>query len=389
MPRRLPIIALFTIGLLMFAVSTSMMVARCEPPRSEWLAFVNYSDSDLYLVKTDGTLRRVTTDLVYYPGRPVWSPSQQWLIYPTNRDIKRVRLSNGQSEPVSNTLQASQNAAFHSPALARSGHWLYYVQVTPSSGTEVWRRSITGRTERLTHLFERDWVVVDYALAPDEQRLALNTLDLQHTDDGYDLRVMPGDDTALLTDVHAINSMAWSPDGAWLLVAYQTEAGFTIGRIRLADGQVSPITRFSYRDSNIQAEWSPDGQWVAYNAPCQADLAFVGCLWVASTRDWQPRILYNFGNGQAIYRGYVGVPRWSPDSQTLAFVQPDTQNRGLRSLYLIAAAGGNPTRIALPVLENEFAWAPIIESGNLDGWALVIGLGAIFGAIIGWWRTLN
>ena len=134
-----------------------------------------------------------------------------------------------------------------------------------------------------------------------------------------------------------------------------------------------------YRDSNIQAEWSPDGQWVAYNAPCQAELAFVGCLWVASTRDWQPRILYNFGNGQAIYRGYVGAPRWSPDSQTLAFVQPDTQNRGLRSLYLIAAAGGTPTRIALPVLENEFAWAPIIEAGNLDGWTMVIGLGAMVG----------
>ncbi len=387
--RQLLSIPLLGIGVLTMMLVAAMMVARRDPPRSEWLAFVNYSDSDLYLVKTDGTLRRVTTDLVYYPGRPVWSPSQQWLIYPTNRELKRVRLSNGQSEAVLSASLAGQNVAFHSPVLSRSGHWLYYVQVTPSSGTEVWRRSITGRTERLTHLFERDWVVVDYALAPDEHRLALNTLDLQHTGDGYDLRVMPGDDSPLLTDVQAINSVAWSPDGGWLVVAYQTEAGITIGRIRLADGQVSPITQFSYRDSNIQAEWSPDGRWVAYNAPCQPELAFVGCLWVASTGDWQPRILYNFGNGQAIYRGYVGAPRWSPDSQTLAFVQPDTQNRGLRSLYLIAVGGGKPTRIALPVLENEFAWAPIIESGNLDGWAMVIGLGAMVGAIIAGYRRPN
>lgn len=385
MPRRLIIITLFVSGIFALLLSARLLVARRDPPRSEWLAFVNYSDSDLYLVKTDGTLRRVTRDLVYYPGGPVWSPSQQWLIYATNREINRVQLSNGQSEAV----LVAQNAAFYSPTLSRSGHWLYYVQVTQASGTDVWRRSVTGHSEQLTRLGERDWVVVDYALAPDERRLALSTLDLRNTLDGYDLLVIPGDDTPLLTDVRAINRVAWSPDGAWLVVAYQTDSGSTLARIRLADGQVSPITQFLYRDSNIQAEWSPDGRWVAYNAPCQAELAFVGCLWVASTRDWQPRILYNFGNGQAIYRGYVGAPRWSPDSQTLAFVQPDTQNRGLRSLYLIAAAGGTPTRIALPVLENEFAWAPIIEAGNLDGWTMVIGLGAMVGAIMGWRRTLN
>lgn len=163
-------------------------------------------------------------------------------------------------------------------------------------------------------------------------------------------------------------------------MAYHAEDGPKIVRVRRDGTQLQTLYPFVTHDMSIAVAWSPDGRWVAYNAPCQPDLAFVGCLWVASTRDWQPRILYNFGNGQAIYRGYVGPPRWSPDSQALAFAQPDTQNRGLRSLYLVRMDGSKPTRIAQPILGDEFAWAPVVATGHLDGWTLVMGLSMVVGA---------
>ncbi|MBZ0317199.1 MAG: hypothetical protein K8L91_12325 [Anaerolineae bacterium] len=380
MPSRLLSIPLLCIGLLTLILTACLMMARRERPRGEWLAFTNYSDSDLYLVKTDGTLRRVTTDIVYYPTNPVWVVTRRSLLYTTSGDMKQVGLADGRSSPFVDDLRSG----FSSPIVSKSGYWVYYLKATPNAGTEVWRTARKHRNERLTFFYPDGGVVERYALSPNERWIVASVRNVQNPTLGREVwRVaIGGEAAAVMTGIYDVNSLAWSPDGQWILVIYLAPDGYHIGRMRHDGREVSTIYQFAQNDGPVKAEWSPDGRWVAYNAPCQPDLAFVGCLWVASTHDWQPRILYNFGNGQAIYRGYVGPPRWSPDSQALAFAQPDTQNRGLRSLYLIGLDGSKPTRLAQPILGDEFAWAPVVDAGHLDGWMLVMGLGMVVGA--GW-----
>lgn len=380
MPRRLLSIPLLTLGIFTLLLTTGLLVARRERPRSEWLAFTNYSDSDLYLVKTDGTLRRITTDIVYYPTNPVWAVTHRSLLYTTSGDMKQVALADGRSAPFVDDLRSG----FASPVVSKSGYWVYYLKATPKAGTELWRTTRKHRNERLTFFYPEVGVIERYALSPDERWMVASVRNVQNPTLGRALwRVaIGGKAVAVLTGIYDIRSLAWSPDSQWILLIYSDPNGYHIARMRLDGSELSTIYQFTQNDGPVTAEWSPDGRWVAYNAPCQPDLTFVGCLWVASTDDWQPRILYNFGNGQAIYRGYVGPPRWSPDSQSLAFAQPDTQNRGLRSLYLIYLDGSKPTRLAQPILGDEFAWAPLLDFGDLDGCTLVIGLGMVIGA--GW-----
>lgn len=380
MIRRLITIPLLCMGLLTLILTAGLMVARRERPRSEWLAFTNYSDSDLYLVKTDGTLRRITTDIVYYPTNPVWALTRQSLLYTTSGDMKQVALADGRSSPFVDDLRSG----FSSPIVSKSGYWVYYLKATPNAGTELWRTTRKHRHEGLTRFYPDVGVIERYALSPDERWIVASVRNVQNPTLGRALwRVaIGGEAAAVMTGIYDVNSLAWSPDGQWVLLIYSDPNGYHIGRMRPDGSEISTIYQFTQYDGPVAAEWSPDGRWVAYNAPCQPELVFVGCLWVASTQNWQPRILYNFGNGQAIYRGYVGPPRWSPDSQTLAFAQPDTQNRGLRSLYLIGLDGSKPTRIAQPILGDEFVWAPVVEAGHLDGWMALMGLSLMMGA--GW-----
>jgi dipeptidyl aminopeptidase/acylaminoacyl peptidase len=97
---------------------------------------------------------------------------------------------------------------------------------------------------------------------------------------------------------------------------------------------------------------SPDGKWIAY-VQTHVDLAAnkkMGHIWVMSSSGGEPRQLTNEGSDSH--------PRWSPDSQSLAFVSQRGGNSQIWILSLAEGAGGEPRQLTSISTEADgVTWA--------------------------------
>ncbi len=99
---------------------------------------------------------------------------------------------------------------------------------------------------------------------------------------------------------------------------------------------------------------SPDGSRVAYVAACYGQEGDhpEGTIWVAPTDGSAMARQWTFGGGRD------DTPRWSPDSQTLAFLS-DRATRGTKALYRMPAAGGEAEQLIERKKSIAFlAWSP-------------------------------
>jgi Tol biopolymer transport system component len=148
---------------------------------------------------------------------------------------------------------------------------------------------------------------------------------------------------------------ALSPDGS--LVAYFSEKDFYFVDLYLADGNTGQVKRRilksgvssnyeTYRFINSQANWSPDGKYLAFAAKRGA-------------RD--DIVVVDVGRNKEVKRielklSGVTTPSWSPDGQQLVFTGYDG---GLSDLFVVDRNGENLRRLT----EDKYAdlhpvWSP-------------------------------
>jgi Tol biopolymer transport system component len=148
---------------------------------------------------------------------------------------------------------------------------------------------------------------------------------------------------------------ALSPDGS--LVAYFSEKDFYFVDLYLADGNTGKVKRRilksgvssnyeTYRFINSQANWSPDGKYLAFAAKRGArdDIVIVD---VARNKEVKRIELKLSG---------VTTPSWSPDGQQLVFTGYDG---GLSDLFVVGRDGKNLRRLT----QDKYAdlhpvWSP-------------------------------
>jgi Tol biopolymer transport system component len=148
---------------------------------------------------------------------------------------------------------------------------------------------------------------------------------------------------------------ALSPDGSW--VAYFSEKDFYFVDLYLADGTTGKVKRRilksgvssnyeTYRFINSQANWSPDGKYLAFAAKRGArdDIVIVD---VARNKQVKRIELKLSG---------VTTPAWSPDGQNLVFTGYDG---GLSDLFVISREGKGLRRLT----QDKYAdlhpvWSP-------------------------------
>jgi len=165
--------------------------------------------------------------------------------------------------------------------------------------------------------------------------------------------------TALLTEKRSEGTLhlapALSPDGS--LVAYFSEKDFYFVDLYLADGETGKVKRRilksgvssnyeTYRFINSQANWSPDGKYLAFAAKRGArdDIVIVD---VARNKQVKRIELKLSG---------VTTPAWSPDGQQLVFTGYDG---GLSDLFVVSRDGSNLRRLT----QDKYAdlhpvWSP-------------------------------
>ena len=148
---------------------------------------------------------------------------------------------------------------------------------------------------------------------------------------------------------------ALSPDGSW--VAYFSEKNFYSVDLYLADGKTGKVKRRilksgissnyeTYRFINSQANWSPDGKYLAFAAKRgpRDDIVIVD-----ARRNKQVKRIQLKLSG-------VTTPSWSPDGNSLVFTGYDG---GLSDLFVINRDGSGLRRLT----EDKFAdlhpvWSP-------------------------------
>lgn len=166
-----------------------------------------------------------------------------------------------------------------------------------------------------------------------------------------------------LTDGPADSAPAWSPDGRSLAFLRDGEQGPQLW-LSDADGRApQPVT-----DLPLGAGypvWSPDGRRIAFTAWVQTQPAAAGAPIVLDRLDYQPdgagmlggkrRHLHLVDVESGVSRQLTdgnwhtgGIPAWSPDGSSLAFVaamEADADLTGRSSAFVLDLAAGDPRRV--------------------------------------------
>jgi dipeptidyl aminopeptidase/acylaminoacyl peptidase len=183
----------------------------------------------------------------------------------------------------------------------------------------------------------------DPAWSPDDRRLTFSARDLYLMEIATGLRAVLFNPTG--PDARA-SQAEWSPDGQSIAFTYsradQPAAVYTIA----VDG--SNLSRVA---EGAGPTWSPDGSRVAFSRG-QGDIYTVG-------RDG--------GNARAVTEGPAMdfTPSWSPNGREIAFVRASRQrsryNRAIgveTDIYVVSASGGIPRNITRsPFDELQPSWA--------------------------------
>jgi Tol biopolymer transport system component/predicted Ser/Thr protein kinase len=130
----------------------------------------------------------------------------------------------------------------------------------PSGVPDIWRMDLVrGSASRLTF----DGLGYTMAWSPDGQRIVYSAIASTLYETGSN---GAGSARAILQAPHDVFVADWSPDGRYLL--YQEQSTETLGDLWLlpATGDRKPVLYLKTAFNDANAQFSPDGKWVAYNS---------------------------------------------------------------------------------------------------------------------------
>jgi Tol biopolymer transport system component len=146
---------------------------------------------------------------------------------------------------------------------------------------------------------------------------------------------------------------AWSPDGSKIAFSGTNPATQSSDiYVMNADGTglVSLTADLGIGINEMQPAWSPDGQSIAFSATLQTNGGNGMQIWVMRAD--------GSGRRQPVSDlGYDMYPTWSPAGDKIAFQRYGSGVNGA-DIMIVAAAGGVPTRLALPGDQYTPAWSP-------------------------------
>ena len=265
------------------------------------------TNSEIFVVRSNGTLARPLTN---HPSRdedPVWSPDGSLIAFTSDRD----------------------------------GRAAIYV--------------MTETGENVTRLTEPTSASYRPAWSPDGRRIAF----VSERDDNAEVYVMNADGSSqarLTTDGRADRDPAWSPDGTRIAFASHRDGDSDV-YIMNADG--SGVERVTANDTwDGQPAWSPDGTRLAYaRTLCSAGTTGAECypavLIVETSSPRSAPIMVGLGDD----------PAWSPDGRQIAV----TGYLCAYYYWYFYGCGVDGIRVLTPAAPNAMGfvetWEPVLTRG--------------------------
>jgi TolB protein len=282
--------------------------------------FGNNAPSSIWIVSASGGQPRSVTDQSHLNTSPVWTPDGRSLLYVSNRDGPRdvyeqsfrrgwrpagqpARLSTGLN-PSAITLSADGTRLAFAQFVVRASVWSAPVSPDhPTRPSEA--RLITDENDAIESVaisHDGKWLLYDANRNGNQDIFKLALVDSATSREPVQLTHDPGDDFG----------GRWSPDDrevAFYSTRFGTRDIFVMG----SDGRdVQRVT--SSRWEEMGPDWSPDGKQLAFGA-FNGDSSNVQLTQRDEHGTWlQARVLAQSRTGFD-----VGSPRWSPDGRWISF----------------------------------------------------------------------
>jgi len=226
------------------------------------------------------------------------------------------------------TPVTSGSQVIESMRVSRDGRWLLY-DSDLRGNADVYRIPTNGgQPEQLTS-DPADEFAPD--LSPDGRAVAYHSWRTGTRD--VEVKPLDGGPVVRVTATPAQESYpVWSPDGHALVFYDQVPPAALYLARRAADGRWSAPVRLA--TPAINADWSPDGRWIAY---VQGEIhSRAGPVMVLPAEGGDARRVFD---PTAAAPAAINV-QWSPDGRTLYYKSHDEQGRA--SFWGVSAAGGRP-----------------------------------------------
>jgi Tol biopolymer transport system component len=355
----------------------------------------NGENPDLYIQSLeDGAVRRITTD----PAEdlsPVWSPDGAriaWLRKGTAETAVFIaNLSGGLHGKIADVYPIRLET------LGRHLDWSpdgeYLASVDKSQAEEPFHivliRVKDGAKTAVTVPPGKSIGDVSPAFSPDGKSLAFLRAVSSGVSDVYIGPLAGGQARRLTFDNRNAQSIAWTPDGRWIVFSSDRRRNSVLWRVPAAGGDPERVAgvaenatdpvfardgRMAYTqlfsDANIwrvetsgktppvkvisstqydsSPQYSPDGSRVAF----RSNRSGSNEIWVSDSSGRIPVQLTHYAGP------LTGTPRWSPDGMSIAF---DTRPEGQADIYVVSSIGGTPRRVTKSEFED------VVPSWSRDG----------------------